>query len=78
MYNTNQEIKSMVADLLVADLQNQIMHQQSQLKQLADALKLVNNIIYAVGAPLGSDNYFTIREVCCKALKQMEVGDENT
>lgn len=32
------------------------------------ALAAINTTIYAAGAPLGSSNYFLIREICCNVL----------
>lgn len=36
---------------------------------MADALQKINRVIFAAGAPLGSDNYHAIRELCVEALK---------
>lgn len=36
--------------------------------ELIAALKAINRTIYAVGAPLGSDRYFVIRETVVNAL----------
>ncbi len=45
------------------------MDAQEKIRTLADALRRVNGVIYAAGAPLGSANYFAIREAAVEALK---------
>ena len=36
--------------------------------ELMAVIENINNTIYAAGAPLGSANYFLIRELCCDAI----------
>jgi len=38
-------------------------------RELMEALKAINDIIFAKGAPLGSNEYFAIREHSCKVLQ---------
>lgn len=38
----------------------------AELKQARDDLIKINNLIFAKGAPLGSDIYFAIREIAAK------------
>lgn len=40
-----------------------------------EALREINNLIYAVGAPLGSGTYFQIREIA--ARYEREAQNEN-
>ncbi len=42
-----------------------------KIKILADALREINKIIFAVGAPLGSREYLAIRTVTIGALAKM-------
>jgi hypothetical protein len=37
-----------------------------------EALRAINSFIYAKGAPLGSDTYFNIRELCVVEIKRAE------
>lgn len=39
------------------------------MKITADVLTEINKIIFAKGAPLGSEEYFKIRDLCTKHLK---------
>jgi hypothetical protein len=41
---------------------------------LLKALEAINDRIYAKGAPLGSEDYFFIRQTCCDAVKAVEGG----
>jgi len=36
------------------------------------AFKRINEIIFAKGVQLGSDDYFEIRKICCEQLKQKD------
>ena len=36
---------------------------------LESTLRAINDTIYAIGAPLGSPEYFRVRALCCDALK---------
>ena len=36
--------------------------------ELLEALEKINKKIYAKGAPLGTEDYFAIREICCTAI----------
>ena len=45
------------------------LHAMAAVPALVEALEKINRVIYAAGAPLGSDNYFTIRGLCVGALK---------
>jgi hypothetical protein len=38
-------------------------------KKLIGALNEINLVIFARGAPIGSDEYFKIREIVVKAIK---------
>ena len=38
--------------------------------ELRQRLTKINDTIYAVGAPLGSEAYFTIRKICCDNMKE--------
>lgn len=44
---------------------------QADRKVLIRALDQINRTIYAVGAPLGSEAYFRIRELCMASLDQV-------
>jgi hypothetical protein len=46
-----------LADLVCADAITEI-------KQLRGALEIIDKVIYALGAPLGSEAYFIIRQQC--------------
>lgn len=46
------------------------MSDQEKVKKMADALRHINNLLYSVGAPLGSTNYFEIRGVAVNTLKE--------
>ena len=83
MYNTNQEIKSMVADLLVADLQNQIVCQQSQLRTLAEAVLEVHKsrgeLVYpdcvVCDGFISNERHPCQCQACQLAREIMEVGE---
>lgn len=53
-----------------------IERQAKTIEDLLAALDTINSTIFAVGAPLGSDNYFHIRTVAVSALKKAR-GVEN-
>lgn len=38
----------------------------------ADAFKRINDIIYAQGVILGSDEYFEIRRICCDKIAELK------
>lgn len=40
--------------------------------EMKEALRKINDIIFAVGAPLGTENYFEIRTLCCDINKKLE------
>lgn len=44
----------------------------SSAPDLLAALEEINNIIFATGAPLGSTEYFSIRSICCDAIKRAQ------
>lgn len=50
-------------------LHNEVQALEDERDALVKALKQANSLIFAVGAPLGSDNYFAIRGVLVDALK---------
>ena len=43
---------------------------RQKLKSALDALEKINTTIFGIGAPLGSDEYFKIRTLCCDELKK--------
>jgi hypothetical protein len=48
----------------------ELAHRDSRIKELESRLTAINNAIYAAGAPLGGDNYFAIREIASKHLRE--------
>jgi hypothetical protein len=50
------------------------MSDAEKIKKLAGALRQINKLLFAKGAPLGSINYFEIRGTAVNALK--DCGEE--
>jgi hypothetical protein len=46
-----------------------LVHAANEYPKLVAALRKINDTIYSVGAPLGSDRYFDIRGAACNALR---------
>ena len=46
---------------------------EQKIARLEGALYKINETIFAVGAPFGSENYFIIRAACCDALQNQNL-----
>lgn len=42
-------------------------------QEMLDDFKRINKIIFGQGLALGSEDYFTVRNICCKHLKAKEI-----
>jgi hypothetical protein len=61
-----------LAQALEGKIEQSLVDERDKLRARAeaaeDALDAINKAIFAAGAPLGSDNYFAIRNLCCNIL----------
>lgn len=49
--------------------------EENQVTILENRLEEINDIIYSVGLPLGSTEYFAVRGLCCEHLHKVSVHE---
>ena len=47
-------------------LQKILKEEKAKTEKMAEVFEEINNLIYAKGLNLGSDDYFKVRDLCCK------------